>query len=192
MAKRNQLSKGGPAGGPGSRSLTPKTITWLVSPDVCRQNLSDIWFGDTESMWLIWFGGSGCDCLLMQAASLFDGLSFDGFPPFEYVQSSAEVDVSRRQVVQALVVSAIVVVVDELADAVFELTWQIVVLQQDPVFHRAVISLDLALGHRVIRPAADVANAFVLEPLAKLARHVGWTVIAQQPRPMQNLDLVQT
>ena len=121
----------------------------------------------------------------MQAASLFDGLSFDGFPSFEYVQSSAEVDVSRRQVVQALVVSAIVVVVDELADAVFELTWQIVVLQQDPVFHRAVISLDLALGHRVIRPAADVANAFVLEPLAKLARHVGWTVIAQQPRPMQ-------
>ena len=81
-------------------------------------------------MWLIWFGGSGCDCLLMQAASLFDGLSFDGFPSFEYVQSSAEVDVSRRQVVQALVASAIVVVVDELADAVFELTWQIVVLQQ--------------------------------------------------------------
>ena len=36
-------------------------------------------------MWLIWFGGSGCDCLLMQAASLFDGLSFDGFPSFEYV-----------------------------------------------------------------------------------------------------------
>ena len=45
-------------------------------------------------------------------------------PPFEYGRSSAKVDVSRRQVVQALVVSAIVVVLDELVDALFELTWQ--------------------------------------------------------------------
>ena len=55
-----------------------------------------------------------------------------------------------------------------------------------------MISLDLALGHRVVRPAADMSDAVVIEPLAKLARHVGWTVIAQQPWPMQNLDLVQT
>jgi hypothetical protein len=33
--------------------------------------------------WLIWFAGSGCDFLLMQAASLFDGFSFDLFPPIE-------------------------------------------------------------------------------------------------------------
>ena len=76
-------------------------------------------------------------------------------------------------------VPAIVVVLDELADALFELSWQIVVFQQDPVFHRAMIPLDLALCHRVVRPAADVTDAFVLEPLAKLARHIGWTVIAQ-------------
>ena len=63
---------------------------------VCRQNISDIWFGNLREYRLIWFEGSGCDCLLMQAASLFDGLSFDGFPPFEYGRSSAEVDVSRR------------------------------------------------------------------------------------------------
>jgi hypothetical protein len=51
--------------------------------------------------------------------------------------------------------------------------------EQDPVFHRAVISLDLALRHRVVSSAADVFDAFVLEPLAELARDVGWTVIAQ-------------
>ncbi len=83
-------------------------------------------------------------------------------------------------------------VLDELADTLFELSWQIVVFQQDPIFYRAVISLDLSLRCRVTSSAADVFDAFVLEPLAKLARHVGWTVIAQQPRPMQNLDLVQT
>src|SRR6516164_2227725 len=99
----------------------------------------------------------------MQAASLLDGFSFDLFPPFENGLAAPEVDVSRRLVVQ-----------------------------QDPVFHRAMISLDLALRHRVVRPAADMSDAVILEPLAKLARHVGWTVIAQQPWPMQNLDLVQT
>src|SRR6266571_2081834 len=113
----------------------------------------------------------------MQAASLLDGFSFDLFPPFENGPAAPEVDVSRRQVVQALVVSTVGVVADELLDALFELSWQVVVVQQDPVFHRAMISLDLALRHRVIRPAADMSDAVVLEPLAKLARHVGWTVI---------------
>src|SRR6266478_3524999 len=109
----------------------------------------------------------------MQAASLLDGFSFDLFPPFENSLAAPEVDVSRRQVVQALVVSTVVVVPDELLDAVFELSWQVVVVRQDPVFHRAMISLDLALRHRVVRPAADMSDAVVLEPLAKLARHVG-------------------
>src|SRR5262249_45089505 len=112
----------------------------------------------------------------MQAASLLDGFSFDVFPPFENDLAAPEVDVSRRQVVQALVVSTVIVVADELLDAVFELSWQVVVVQQDPVFHRAMISLDLALRHRVVRPAADMSDAVVLEPLAKLARHVGWTL----------------
>ena len=51
---------------------------------------------------------------------------------------------------------------------------------------------DLALGHRMIRPTADMTDAVVLEPVAKLTRDVRWTVVAQQPRPMQNLDLAQT
>src|SRR6266516_2956648 len=84
----------------------------------------------SESVWLIWFEGSGCDCLLMQAASLFDGFSFDLFPPFENGLTASEVDVSRRQVVQALVVSTVVVVLDELLDALFELSWQVVVLRK--------------------------------------------------------------
>jgi hypothetical protein len=47
----------------------------------------------------------------MQAASLFDGFAFDDLPLFEYGRSSTEVDVSWRQVVQALVVSAVIIVV---------------------------------------------------------------------------------
>src|SRR5207237_9211334 len=111
----------------------------------------------------------------MQAASLLDGFAFYLFPPFENGPAAPEVDVSRRQVVQALVVSTVVVVADELLDALFELSWQVVVAQQDPVFHRAMISLDLAVRHRVIRPAADMHHAVVLEPLAQLARSGGCT-----------------
>jgi hypothetical protein len=55
---------------------------------------------------------------------LLDGFSFDLFPPFENGLAAPEVDVSRRQVVQALLVSTVVVVADELLDAVFELSWQ--------------------------------------------------------------------
>ena len=70
---------------------------------------------------------------------MFDGLSFDGFPSFEYDRSPAEVDVGRRQVVQALVVAAVVVVLDEVADALFKLSWQIV------VFSRPLVKLRAAL-----------------------------------------------
>jgi hypothetical protein len=83
----------------------------------------------------------------MQAAFLFDSFAFDLFTPFENDLTAAEVDVSGCQVVQALVLSTVVGALDELRDALVDLSWQVVVLQQDPVFHRAVISLDLALPH---------------------------------------------
>src|SRR5258708_12358043 len=106
----------------------------------------------------------------MQAASLFDGFSFDLFPPFENGLTAPEVDVSRRQVVQALVVSGVVVVLDELLDALFELSWQAVVLQHDPVFHRAVISLDLALAHRLLMPPPHIPLPFSIYPTTKPPR----------------------
>src|SRR5262245_54653098 len=40
----------------------------------------------------------------------------------------------QRQVVQALVISTVVVVPDELLDALFELSWQVVVVQQGSRF----------------------------------------------------------
>src|SRR5262245_11575354 len=169
-----------------------RQVLTAYTEGVCRQSISDSWLGNLRECLAHLVKGSGCDCLLMQAASLLDGFSFDLFPPFENGLAAPEVDVSRRQVVQALVVSTAVVVPDELLDVLFELSWQVVVVQQNPVFHRAMISLDLALRHRVVRPAADMSDAVVLKPLTKLARHVGWTVNAQQPWPMQNLDLVQT
>src|SRR3954447_11187923 len=108
----------------------------------------------------------------MQQASVLDGLSFD---PFSFKQdglASAEVDVGRGEIVDALVVSKMIVVGDELADPGFEVAWEIVVLQQDAVLQRLVPSLDLALGLGMQRGAADMIKALSFEPFAKTAGDV--------------------
>jgi hypothetical protein len=69
--------------------------------------------------------------LAMHQASCCDCLSFDPFPFDEDGLAASEVDVSRRQIAEALVVSAMIVVGDEVADAGFEVAGQIVVLEQD-------------------------------------------------------------
>ena len=50
--------------------------------------------------------------------------------------AAPEVDVGRRQIVDALVVAQVIVVSDEGCDLSLELTGQIVVLEQDAVFER--------------------------------------------------------
>ena len=53
-------------------------------------------------------------------------------------------------------VAAAAVVPDESAGAGLEVAWQIVVLQQDAVLQGLMPTLDLALGLRMVRCAADV------------------------------------
>src|SRR5208282_773347 len=66
---------------------------------------------------------------MMHPASWLDGFQLDVFPPCEDGLSTAEVDIGRGQVVETLVIAPQVVVVDELGEALFELTWQVVVLR---------------------------------------------------------------
>jgi len=72
------------------------------------------------------------DCSVVQASAL-DGLSFD---PFSFQQdgvASAEVDVGGRQIADGLVVTLVVVVIDEGIDLGLKSAGQIVVLEQDAV-----------------------------------------------------------
>ena len=69
----------------------------------------------------------------MLQAPVFDGLSFDPFPFQQDGLAAPEVDIGGREVIQALVVAPVVVVLDEGAELGFEITGQIIVLQQDPV-----------------------------------------------------------
>ena len=56
--------------------------------------------------------------------------------PFSLVYNglgTTEVDIGRRDVIQALMITLVIVVIDECSDLGFEITWQEVDLQQDTV-----------------------------------------------------------
>ena len=72
----------------------------------------------------------------MLQAAICDGLAFDPFAFEEDGFSAPEVDVSRSEIVEALVVAAMVVVLDEGRDLAFEIAGQVVVFQQDAVLQR--------------------------------------------------------
>ena len=82
----------------------------------------------------------------MLQTPVLEGLSFDPFPFQQDGVTAPEVDIGGREVIQALVVAPVVVVLDEDAELGFEITRQIIVLQQDPVLEGLVPALDLALG----------------------------------------------
>ena len=69
------------------------------------------------------------------------------------------VSVSGCDVTNALMVTPVVVMIDEGADLVFEIAGQIVVLQQDAVLQGLMPTLDLALGLRVIGPGMAMVKA---------------------------------
>ena len=70
---------------------------------------------------------------MMQPASQLDGFELDVFPTCQDGLSTTEVDIAWGQVVETLVVAPQVVVIDELRQTLFELTREVVVLEQDLV-----------------------------------------------------------
>lgn len=97
----------------------------------------------------------------MKQAALFDGFAFDPFPFQRDDVAAPEVDVGRGEIVEALVVAAVVVVIDERRDLLLEITRQEVVFEQDTVLQRLVPSLDLALGLRMAGRPARMFHALV-------------------------------
>ena len=86
----------------------------------------------------------------MLQSSLSDRVSFDPFALKQDGLAASEVDVGRRQVLQAFVVATVIVVIDEAIDVPFEVARQVVVVEQDAVLERLMPALNLALGLRMI------------------------------------------
>jgi hypothetical protein len=132
-----------------------------------------------------------CGMTAMMQASGIDGVAFD---PFSFQQdglASREVDVGRREIGDALVVSPVDLVGDEVADCLFEGAGQMEVLGQDAVFEGLVPAFDLALGLGMHRRPADVIHAVVFEPVRQIAGNVTRPVVAQQPPPVYKVHAVE-
>ena len=70
-----------------------------------------------------------CGDVAVLQASMFDGLSLDPLALFDDGCGPAEVGIGRGNVVEALVVAAMVVVLDEGLDLAFEIAGQEVVFE---------------------------------------------------------------
>ena len=77
-------------------------------------------------------------------------------------------------------VTPVIVVLDEARDLGFEITGQVIVLEQNAVLERLVPALDLTLGLGMARSAADMDHAAVLEPLGEIAGDVARSVVGEQ------------
>ena len=95
----------------------------------------------------------------MVQAAVLDSQFLDLFSPFDDGGVTPVVCVGGCDVTNALMVTPVVVMIDEGADLVFEIAWQIIVLQQDAVFQGLVPTLDLALGLRVMGPGMAMVMA---------------------------------
>ena len=108
----------------------------------------------------------------MLQAAILDCLFLDLFPFSENVFVTSEVDVCRSDVVQALVRTVVVVVIDEGTDLLLQITWQVVVFQENAVLHGLVPAFDLALRLRMERSATNVLHLLLLHPFSQFTRDV--------------------
>ena len=85
-----------------------------------------------------------------------------------------------------------VVLVDEGFNLSFEVAWQEVVGQQNAVLQGLMPRFNFALGLGMIRCTARVLHAFVLQLFRQFARDVAGTVVAEQTRCVDDVDLITT
>ena len=83
-----------------------------------------------------------------------------------------------------------VVVVDEGLNLGFEVARQEVMFEQNTVLQGLVPAFDLALCLGVVRCAARVLHAFAVQPFGKFARDVAGSVVAEQTRLVDDVNLI--
>jgi hypothetical protein len=101
-----------------------------------------------------------------------DGDALDTLTFREDRLGSFKIDVSGREVVDALMVADVIVVLDEGIDLLLEISWQIVVFEQNAVLQGLMPTLDLSLSLGVIGCSAHMRHVFALEPRGQIFRDV--------------------
>ncbi len=102
-------------------------------------------------------------------AAFFDGVSFDPFTFKQDYLASPEVDVGRGEIFEALVVSAIIVMLDEGCDLGFEVLLEEVIFEQDAVLERLAPTFDFPLR---LRMPMDLLDLVFLQPFTKVGSDI--------------------
>lgn len=97
--------------------------------------------------------------------------------------SASEVDVGRPEIVEALVVWAIIVVVHEGCDLGFEVPPEEVVFQEAAVLQCLLPAFDLTLRLRMTGSAVDLVDLVFLQPFTEIGSDVTRAVVGQQAWP---------
>ena len=98
---------------------------------------------------------------------MFDCLFFDLFPLSENGFVAPEVDVGRCDIVQTLVVTLVVVTIDECPDLAFEIAGKIIIFQQYAVLRRLMPAFDFTLSLWKERSTADMIQILPFQPFGR-------------------------
>ena len=104
----------------------------------------------------------------MLQAAVPDCLLLDPFSSQEDFLSPSEVDVSRSEIAQTLVVPVVIVMLNEVANLGFQVFPEEVVFQQNPVLQGLMPTLDFSLCLRVAWSAMDLLHSLVIQPFAQI------------------------
>ena len=126
----------------------------------------------------------------MLQAPILDCFSFDPFSLFDDGIGPAEVGVGGRHIVQALMVTLVVVMFDERLDLVLQVSRQEVVLQQYSVLEGLVPAFDLALSLRMERSAAHMAHLLCFDIIRQFFSDLAGAVVTEQTWLMKDTGLV--
>ena len=126
----------------------------------------------------------------MRQAPLIQCPLLDSFSSLEDRLIPTEVHIRQRQITQALVVSAMVVVSNEGSDLTFQIAGQEVILKQRPVLHGLMPALDFALGLGMVGHTAHMVHAAFAQPGGKVGRDIRQAVVAQQSQLVDDLGAV--
>ena len=102
----------------------------------------------------------------------------------------SEVDIGRGEIVDALVITMVIVMIDEGLDLSPKIAREEVVLQQDTVLEGLVPAFDLALGLRMIWRTPDMAHPLVLQPVGQITRDITGPVVGEQSGFVNDMGLI--
>jgi hypothetical protein len=128
---------------------------------------------------------------VMVQTTICDGLAFDPFALEEDGLGPPEVNVSRSEIAEAVVIASLVGGLDEGRDLAFEIAGSVVMLKPDTVLECLMPALDLALGLRMMRRSADMLDVLLVQPIGKIARDIRRAVVRQEPWPVNHVHLIE-